>query len=396
MEIGDLIGTLRNQSDLEVRLTRIIYQENGGRCDASRVLRMVYPKVDGEMLDLRTASTLRFCVDYQNVGDGPTNTTDSPDVRSLFSRLVVKCGSQVLCDIDDLGSLLLLESRIHTSANTSGYEKSLRGDTGRDAQDRSERLSTGTEYIVQFAPNGSLLNSNSVLPISQIGNLTFELHLDDPQNCLSSDNPQFTYSLSKIECLAQYIRSPSLSSYFQSNPLQFHVRDYTMRYSTINERNALVRMSSSHTSVDSIITLLRSADRLNGGRAIADKKGERINGLESTNLYVNSKQFYDIDVDSVAQRWQHFKSVYPHVKHSSEFTDFDSTSHVITTKLSASPVEFSDRLISGVKSSSLNTDIVQKLTFVDQPVSPIIATSFISSSVLIYLDSNTKDLKIRY
>jgi len=110
-----------------------------------------------------------------------------------------------------------------------------------------------------------------------------------------------------------------------------------------------------------------------------------------------------VDCDSDAQRWMHFKSVFPAVNDSENFTNFSTPDPntlyqetPICLKLTATPPEFQKKLLSGVKSSSLNTDLTQAINLNVVPSSPIIATSFLRSSVLVYLDNNTKDLKIQF
>ena len=268
MEVGHLLGFQKEKTDLSVRNVRIRYQESVN-VPAGRTFRLAYPKIDDELLDLRTASLMRFnlnminstVVDAELAGQDAYGIVDSRDVRSLFRRLIVRSGSQVLCDIDDVGSYLLLESQINTSAHTSSYDRYL---MGNESDVIRKNYPVQREYIVKFSPIDTLLNCNGCLPLARMNNLSIELQLDTASNCLRGTSNTLSYSLSDIELLTQYIRSPSLSSFYNSNPLSMHVTNLSMRYQTINEQKALVRMSSSHSSLDSIVTILREQVRLNG------------------------------------------------------------------------------------------------------------------------------------
>jgi hypothetical protein len=197
------------------------------------------------------------------------------------------------------------------------------------------------------------------------------------------------------------IRSPSISSWFNVNGVQFHVKDYQLRYSNINDQKALVRFSSSHQNLDSIVTLIRQQSYLSDiNRPSKFDYTDSAENIEKTNIYINGTLFYDEDISSPFERWVHMKSVYPEIENS-EFFDsdrFGTNGHVICNRLASAPHRFT-HLLSGTKTASLNSDVVLKLDLVVAPTETLVATSFLTASALVYLDPVTGgrgDLKIRY
>jgi hypothetical protein len=117
-------------------------------------------------------------------------------------------------------------------------------------------------------------------------------------------------------------------------------------------------------------------------------------------MFINGQLFYEEDISSPFERWVHMKSVYPDIKNS-EFFDsekYGTNGHVICNRLASAPHRFT-HLLSGTKTSSLNSDVVLKLDLVATPPETLVTTSFLTASALVYLDPVTGgrgDLKIRY
>jgi hypothetical protein len=89
--------------------------------------------------------------------------------------------------------------------------------------------------------------------------------------------------------------------------------------------------------------------------------------------------------------------VFEGVKSSENFANYDSTHFVLGNKLSAAPSDFDKYLTSGKKSSSMNSDISVKLNLFDVPSSPIVATTYMISTVLMQLDAGGRgDIRVTY
>jgi hypothetical protein len=403
--ISSLLGTQLSSTDLESRPVRIRYDlATSVSPSGNNVLRFSFPTQGDDVLDARSIF-LRFNLNITNPNPSGTGTVavDGPDVRLLFSRLKVFSGSTCLQDIEDLGTLLYIESQVNTQKTTSDYERYLIGN--EDVQTRRE-YPNGREYIVRFAPKGSLLNSDCCVPVSRMSKLHFELTLNDAKNCLitkgvpSPEAQGISYNMSDIQCLTTYLRSKSLSAYFDSNPLAFHVTDYSRRYETIISKSALVRLPSAHTSLNGLVTVLRSQDQLLGGIDIASKNTNFLSLYHTSNLYLNSSLYFDVDTDSNEQRYRQLADVFPSITHSENFTHAlynTGGSHMLGIKVSAAPSEFAGHLLSGTNVRNLTSDIVLKIDLIDVPASPLVATTFLMSSCLIHSDGSARgDLRIKY
>jgi hypothetical protein len=240
-----------------------------------------------------------------------------------------------------------------------------------------------------------------------MSSLFFELTLAETKDCILAKDLMGTptdagvsYSLSNIQLLASYLKSPSLTNYWNSNAISYHVIDYSRRYETVTSKSALVRLPSAHSSLDGIVTVLREQSAMQGGMLYAGKNTNFVGGLDTSNLYINSHLFYDVDTDSNEQRYLHLASVFPKIKESENFSYHAYNlggQFVLGVKVSAAPPEFSTHLISGTNTRNLTSDLVLKLTMYDIPPTPIVATTFLMASVLIHSDGSARgDLRIKY
>ena len=394
--INDLVGFAKTSSDLESRPMRIRYNE-AQQVNSGQYFRMTFPRVADDMLDLRSIR-LRFNVNLNDEILDEYQSLDSRDVRSIISRIRVLSGSQVLQDISEASLLFEVLSNIETSTNESQYDRYL---GGREDFVTRRQYDNTREYITPIAPKGSLLNSDALLPLSRLSDLHVEFWLETPERVmyLPSDSPgQPNFNISNIEILCDYIRSASISQYYQSNPLSFHVVDYSHRYNILLSQQALCRFSSAHSSLNKILTIMRRQSNT-VGTSILGKLHDTYSGenMHSYNVHVNNQLFYEEAIDSLEQSYSHFKKSFPKLCTSEWFDrEYNTTKHLLCVDLAAAPPSFRKELSSGKKTSALNSDIVMKVDFTGVPDSAIRADSFLMSDVLIYLDGPKGDLKIKY
>ena len=161
-KIGDLIGVSKAQSDLKSHSVRVRYTESTS-VSQGNYFRMTFPKKsDDAMLDCRSIK-MRF-----NLTISPPDAAcilAGSDARCIFNRIRVLSGSTVLLDIAEVSQLYVLESVLEVSSKDSVYSRYLRGQ--QSAADRTA-YTNGREYIIDAAPRGSLLNSESLLPLSRM------------------------------------------------------------------------------------------------------------------------------------------------------------------------------------------------------------------------------------
>jgi hypothetical protein len=306
-------------------------------------------------------------------------------------------GSTCLCDIADLGTLLQLEDRIHAKTTDNVYSRYL---VGRDTAANRTAYANGREYIIDIpAPLGSILRANHCLPLGRMNDIRIELTLNSAASCLTSDavSPTLDYNISDVELLTNYIRSQSLSTHFNAAGVSFHCTNYAHRYQTLLSQTELLRLSSAVTSLDAIVTLFRYQNTLNDGLTTQGKFTQTVNCVSSSNVYINNQLFRETDTNSTQEHFVNFEETYPHVTSSENFSTFGSLEFVLSNKLSAAPRDFDQYLTSGKRSSAMNSDITVKLQLASVPEQPIIATTFMVSTVLIQLDQGGRgDLRITY
>jgi hypothetical protein len=396
-----LMGNVLSGTDLQQIPVRVRYDlATSVGPSGNRVIRFVLPKIADDCLDCRSIH-LRFNLNITGTGADGVTAIDGRDVRLCMERVRVISGSTVVTDIEDAGVLMYLQSSVDQTASTSDYESHL---IGQRYFNQLKTKPNGSEYIVKISPKGSLLNSECCLPLSRMSNLIVEITLAPPEKCLvtESASSDASYTLSNLELLCSYLRSPSISQYLNSNRLSFHVTDFTTRRSTIQNLDNLVRLPSAHTSLDSIVTVFRDETLLTGGLTQQLKQTRFTNpGLKSSQLLVNGSLFYDQDTNSDEQRYLHMRDVMPQLSNSINYQaatyNEGGGSFILGTKLSASPTAFRDVLVSGTSTKNLNSDIILRLGLRNTPANPIVCTTFMQSSCLVYSDGTANsDLRIRY
>jgi hypothetical protein len=400
VQIGSLLGFMKSASDIQSHPKKIRYSESV-TVRPGQVFRITFPKVADDMLDC-ASPRLRFTFELtggQPVGGATVECIDNRTVQSLFNRIRVISGSNVIADLNDAAALFSFMNHAETKTNDSVFERYQVGNRGRIERASLPRTK---EYVCNIMPKGSILNCDACLPLSRMNDLHVEFTMQAAEKCLYSDSPEskLSYNLSNVEMLATYYRSASLSQYFNASPVSFHVHDFSHRYSTVLSQNSLVRFQSSHSSLDGIVTFLQLASVKNGGLSQLDKVDLCVNPIKDTDLYINNQLYYEEPVNSNEQRWLEATSMYECLK-TSEWFDFryNTTRHFIFNRLISTAAKHQGSLISGTRTSQLNTDITLRLNLTAPPEEPVIATSFLISSVLIYLDKTSGargDLKIQY
>ena len=94
--ISDLIGTLKQQSDLVTRPMRVRYTDSLVVTPGT-TFRQTLPRVADDCVDLRS---LKIQFDLAITGDTKLSTyVDAPCVQAIFNRVRVVSGSTVVADI---------------------------------------------------------------------------------------------------------------------------------------------------------------------------------------------------------------------------------------------------------------------------------------------------------
>lgn len=393
MSINELVGFNKQSSDLQYVPVKVRYQEST-TINAGQYFRVTLPKIADDLLDLRSLR-LKFTLTVSS-SDADVYV-DATDIGAIFNRVRALSGSTVLMDISEAGLLMQQETHMMASAHDNQYDHYLMGNG--TVVERQGWADAAREYVTRVGPKGSLLNCNSLLPLSRMSSLHIDFWLSTGAQVLhSSTDSSATYSLSNVELLAEYVRSPSLNGYFAQTPVSFSVTDYSHRFNNVTAQQNLIRLSSNHSSLNSILTVIRPTTQP-GAIGTADKMATFYSGanFSALNVFVNSQLLFEEDINSIEEMWLQAKRAFPDISRSEFFTTlYATTRNVIALNLRSSPPDFHHRVSSGVKTSNLNSDVVVRLTYTGTPGSALQADSFLSSDARVYLDNRSGELKIEF
>lgn len=392
--IYDLVGAAKQASDLEIHPVKVRYQE-ATQLNAGQYFRMTLPKIADDAVDCRSIR-LKFLLTLASTD--PAICVDGTDVRTLFNRVRVLSGSQVLFDLSEASQFFQLETNVKSTAVQNGYSKYLQGNgnlTARQTWGDGPR-----EYVCTICPEGSILNTAALLPLARMSDLHIEIWLSSAAQALWSpaNHTGATYNLKDVELLADYVRSKSVSAYFNSNAVRMTVQDVSHRFNNITSQQNLIRLSSAHTSLNKVLTVIRTAANP-GDISVVDKQNAFYSGANfaNLNLFVNNVLHFEEALDSLEELYGQLVKACPAVERSDWFdTLYATTRNVIAVNLQAAPIEFTKQLSSGIKTSDLNSDVVIRLGFTGVPAAALRADSYLISDALLYLEGPRGELKVKY
>lgn len=312
-----------------------------------------------------------------------------------FQRIRVLSGSTVLCDINNLNCLMVSLYNAQQNANISDYEKAMIGDG--DLATRQAWADSSKEYLFPFLPDRTVLRGDHLFDVNNTSDLVIEFYTCAANVLLYSPavDTAATFSLSNLEVLSSYIESPSLADYFRTNPMALTVNDYSARYQVIQDTTSQVRLSSSSTSLNGFLSIMRAQAVESSIGTINKQTVTNALTLASVNLLINQQYFFDEPISSFQQLMNELQHFLPKAEQATWFTAAYSTTRYMTgIRVSAAPSRFADSLTSGVKTSALNNEIVLQLNFGSAPASQRVDT-WLQSDVVVFRDNSTKDLQIK-
>lgn len=391
VSVGELVGKVSANSDLRVVHNRNRYLTSTS-VGPNSFFRMVVPRVSpNALLDCRgirmrcqfaiTSTDADICVD---------NNLFTP-----FQRIRILSGSTVLMDINNLNTLMVSLYNAQQNSSISAYEQSMIGDG--NLATRQGWADASKEFLFPFLPDRTVLRGDHLFDVNNTSDLVIEFYTCAANVLLYSPavDTAATYTLSNIEILSSYIESPSLADYFRSNPMSLTVSDWSARYQTISDTISQVRLSSSSTSLNGFLSLMRAQ---NVESSIGTQNKQTVTNaltLQSVNLLVNQQYFFDEPIGSLEQMMNELQHFLPKAEQATWFTSaWSSTRYMTGIRVSAAPSRFSDSLTSGIKTAALNNEIVLQLTFGSAPAAQRVDT-WLQSDVILYRDPSTKDLQIK-
>ena len=391
ISVSELVGRVSANSDLRVVHNRNRYLTTASVAQNS-YFRMVVPRISPQaLLDCRH---MRMRLQFAATSTDADICVDS-NFFYPFQRVRILSGSTVLLDINNANLLMTSLWNIEQNSSISAYEQSLVGDG--DLATRQAWADGSREYLIPIFPDNTVLRGDWLFDVNNSADLILEFWTLPAATLLYSPavDTAATYTISNIEILSSFIESPSLASYYQQHPMGYTVKDYSARYATIAESLAQVKLSSSSTSLNGFLTVIRAQ---NAEASIGTQNKMTVTNaltLQSANLLVNQQWFWDQAVASFPQLFNELTHMYPKAEQSKWLNAlFTTTRYFTAVRVSAAPTRFADSLTSGLKTSSLNNDLVLQLQFASAPAIQRVDT-FLQSDVVIYRDSSTRDIQIK-
>ena len=391
--VTDLLGQSKQQSDLVSHQVRVRYTEST-TVQAGRFFRLIFPKRSGDqMLDCRS---IRLKFNLRITSTDLDASIGAPDVRAIFNRIRILSGTTVIHDLAEAGLAFNLETLCSVSHMDSKYDRRVEGVTLLEPP--TYYYADGDEFILPICPKGGLLNSETLLPTSRMSDLIWECYLEQPQRCMfANTDPNATFSIENVEILCDYIQSPSISNFFNTHGVKFHCTDVATRFNSVLSQEHVLRLSSSHSSLNGILTAYRIASEVTD-IAKANKFSSFLAGTqrERYNVLVNNSLMYEQDIDSLPMSWGFMKDLLPLTQFSIWFDDFTGSKNLLATSIISAPPEFRDRIISGINTSQLNSDITYRVRLTSQPTVPLRTDSFLYSDIWVFLPRANSDLQVKF
>ena len=379
--LGNLIGSTKNSSDITSRPVRIPYNQSTTIQEGSNFTLHFGKSSADEFLDTRSVY-LRTRVNFHNndpnvnhfglvrqvledrVDEWPSDLAialDSNHISSIFSRIIIKSGSTTIYEMNQNDLIMNFLNNVHVSNNEGEIDQMVAGQTFKTQPVLAwrHRQQCGGEYIFKFTPKGTLLNCDSLLPMSSSRyreDLSVQFYLktfgetftcmqfpggETDGDAINKDGlitDKISFFLTDTEIMSNYLSSPSISSYFNTNAWQMSVDSYNVFFENIQTPQSILKFGTSLNSVSKIVTFFRKGDGYTTGRSLSDfhtkdkldKTINRVDLLEYA-LYINNSPKYDEPITNrhMGVTWKDFKACYP------EFSKCPcqkySTTHILQT-----------------------------------------------------------------
>jgi hypothetical protein len=320
------------------------------------------------------------------------------DNNAVIQRVRVLSSSNVLADISDYNFLQSQLNHGKTTATENSHSRQLAGLFGNIAESKASAAAT-QRCSVKF-PKNTILNCEALLPLDKIsGQLTLEVYLENGKKILGSDTDDVTsnYSLTDIQLNCTYISSPSLTNYFQTNPISFHVDNFSHRFQNVNDVKSVLRMPSSFKSLCKLMIFIRPSSRVdNIDLSVANRMCSNIayTDIQQIQFFSNNVPLFSepFELSNITQElFLESLKTYPELQNSTYHTDvttggtFNCPGFFIN--LQSAPKQFHDELLSGLSSNQHVSDLYAQLSFAVTPTN-YTATVFLMNNSKIFVDAN--------
>ena len=407
-QLSELVGKQKTRSDIRAVPYRHRYLNapQVGPSVSNGPIRFTLPRQNSGFLDV---STLRYR-GLLNVNTVDTNARlAAHDASAFLDRIVVYQGNKRIFEQESCSLISNFTNALVNVDDTmyQNFERNL-SDYPQDNTTRTSQVTTAHTanrlIVSEIGPRGSFLNSNHLIPLEQ---MTSPVHIDlyfaQPSTCFLSTDTALTYTFTDFELNWHSLYSPSLESHYRSSPVPIHCTEFGHRYNTIGASTTKINLliPSQHSNCSGILTWLR--DQTNNVNDITQDKLE-YSSMPATDLAefdfkIATRSIYAEPPDDHSQYYTQLKHLYPSISSSRYFTPagFVGDQFIHAVNLSGAPAQFggaSGSLISGVQSSTLNTDMAITYTFAAPTASVLQADHFVMSDVVYTFRNGQIDLTL--
>jgi hypothetical protein len=328
---------------------------------------------------------------------------DAASYQSIFQRVRVLSSSNVLLDISEWGSLYATLKHAKTNVNSDNKQSRLNEGVFANTTE-SQAAGASSKRVSLCFPHGTLLNCDSLLPLDKInGHFQIEWYLQDPKKILASPTNDQTvnYTISDIMLICDYISSPTLSSYFASSGVNFHVSNWSHRFQNVSDQKSVLRIPSSFTSLSKLLLLIRDQSKVDSTNTLstADRQQSFIsyNDLQEIQIYSRNLPLWSepiLNANIQTELWNETLKTFPELQHSTFHNDVSSSqtqvgSCPIGVNLQSAPSKFHEALISGLKSKSHVSDLYAVMSWANGVTyQNYAATVFLENDSRIFVDQN--------
>jgi hypothetical protein len=395
-QLSDLVGRLSATSDAVVSRQRLRYLQSTV-VNPGSYFRMVLSRLGpNSMIDARS---LRMRCQIVVTSSDPNITIDPNQVMPM-SRTRIISGATVCADVLEAHLLNSITYNSTATVTEALMERHVVGD-----DDLTQKLLniSATYYEVMFPihPPNSFLRGKRLVDLSG-GDMFLEFFVLQPQQYLFSpaNDIAATFQLVNVEILSEYVTSPTIGNYFRTNPMAFTCWNWQWVTQTLSASVENFRMPSSSTSLNGFFIVMRDADVESSIQNQNKYTAFNSNNFQSWNLLVNQIPFTDEFITPYAQPWDFLKDFWPEA-YNAKFYDLTymsptAGSFVTGVSIAALPSEFALSISSGVRTASLNNDLIFQWQFGAPLNTPQRCDAFLQSDVIISSQGPGRDLLIQY
>ena len=401
--LSELVGKQKVRSDIRSVPYRHRYLSAPavGPSVTNGPVRFTLPKSNAGYLDV---STLRWRGLLNVSTVDATARVAGHDLSVLIDRVRVMNGNKVVYDQEQNSLISNFTNGLVGVCDTmyENYERKLSDyPEEKSTATRTSQITTAHTAnrlcIAPLGPEGSFVNSSHIIPLQFMNSpVHVDIYFAEPSTCFLSSDTALTYSLTDFELNWSALYSPSLDQHYASNSVSIHVTEFGHRYNQIAAGTSQINLliPSNHSNCSGILTFMR--DQNTNVSDITQEKLENANvpatDLAEVDFRIATRSIYAEPLDDVSQYYNQLKHLYPQISKSRYFTPtgIESSQFVQAVNLSGAPGQFGGvggSLVSGVQSSTLNTDMSMKLTF-NAPTTSVIECSHYVLSDVVYTFMN--------